>query len=59
MLIIGQLHSVLNDAVMKLEKTSISTFDVLIKAEHMSMVLEGNEWKLHSTRTKDITLLGQ
>ena len=59
MLITGLMHSVLNDAVRKLEKPSISTFDVLIKAGHMRMVLEGNEWKLHNTRTKDIALLGQ
>ena len=59
MLITGLMHASLNDAVRKLGKPSISTFDVLIKAGHMRMVLEENEWKLRNTRTKDIDLLGQ
>lgn len=58
MLVTGLIHSELNDAVRKLGKPSISTFDVLVKAGHMRMVLEGNSWKLHNTRTKDIELLG-
>ena len=58
MLVTGLMHSALNDAVRKLGRSSISTFDVLIKASHMRMVLEGGEWKLHNTRTKDIELLG-
>ena len=57
MLVTGLMHSALNDAVKSLGKSSISTFDVLIKAGHMRMVLEGDEWKLHNTRTKDIALL--
>ncbi len=59
MLITGLMHSSLNDAVRKLSKSSISTFDVLVKAGHMRMVLEEGKWKLHNTRTKDIDLLGQ
>ncbi len=59
MLVTGLMHSALNDAVRSLGKSSISTFDVLVKAGHMRMVLEGNEWKLHNTRTKDIDLLGR
>ena len=43
--------------VRKLGKSSISTFDILIKSGHMRMVLEGGEWRLHNTRTRDITLL--
>ena len=53
------MHSALNDAVRSLDKSSISTFGVLVKAGHMRMVLEGDEWKLHNTRTKDIDLLGR
>lgn len=59
MLVTGMMHSALNDAVRKLGKSSVSTFDVLIRAGHMRMVLEDNEWKLHNTRTRDIDLFGQ
>ena len=59
MLITGLIHSPLNDAVRKLGKPRISSFDVLVKARHTRMVLEGSEWKLRNTRTKDIDLLGQ
>lgn len=58
MLITGLIHSRLNDAVRNLGKPSLSTFDVLIKAGHMRMVLENREWRLRNTRTKDIELLG-
>ena len=34
-----------------------STFDLLVKSGHMRMVLEGDIWKLHNTRTKDLDLL--
>ena len=57
MLVTGLIYSRLNDAVRKLGKTNISTFDILIKAGHMRMVLENDVWKLHNTRTKDIELL--
>lgn len=56
MLVTGLLHSSLNDAVRKLGKPSISTFDILIKAGHMRMVLEDGVWNLHNTRTKDLEL---
>lgn len=59
MLVTGLIHSKLNESVKKLGKANISTFDILIKAGHMRMVLEGDEWKLHNTRTKDIALLKQ
>ena len=59
MLITGILHSRLNESVKILGKSSISTYDILIKAGHMRMVLTDNEWKLRNTRTKDLTLLAQ
>ena len=59
MLVTGIMHSMLNDAVRDLKMSSISVFDVLIKAGHMRMVLEGGEWKLHNTRTRDIDILGR
>ena len=57
MLVTGLVHSRLNEAVKTIGKSSISTFDILIKAGHMRMVLEGDEWKLHNTRTKDLELI--
>ena len=57
MLVTGLIHSRLNEAVKALGKTSISTFDILIKAGHLRMVLADGEWKLHNTRTKDLELL--
>lgn len=57
MLVTGLIHSRLNEAVRALGRSSISTFDILIKAGHMRMVLEGDAWKLHNTRAKDIDLL--
>ena len=60
MLVTGLIHSKLNDAVRSLNKPSISTFDILIKAGHMRMVCDdNNQWKLHNTRTKDLELLKQ
>lgn len=59
MLVTGLIHSRLNEKVLSLNKASISTFDVLLKARHMRMVKEKNEWELHNTRKKDIELLQQ
>ncbi len=57
MLVTGLIHSRLNEAVKALNKSSISTIDVLIKAGHMRMVLHDSKWVLHNTRRKDIKLL--
>ena len=57
MLVTGLIHSRLNEAVKMLGRSSISTFDILIKAGHMRMVHEEDEWRLHNTRTKDLELL--
>ena len=57
MLVTGMIHSHLNDAVVAMNKSSISTFDILIKAGHMRMVHEGDIWRLRNTRTKDLDLL--
>ena len=56
MLVTGLIHSRLNAAVKALNKSSISTVDVLIKSSHMRLVRHENEWVLHNTRTKDIEL---
>ena len=57
MLVTGLIHSRLNDAVAQMGKPSVSTFDVLVKAGHMRMVLDENEWHIRNTRTKDLELL--
>ena len=57
MLVTGLIHERLNESVKLINKPSISTFDVLIKAGHMRMVKRENEWQLHNTRSKDLALL--
>ena len=57
MLVTGLIHEKLNAAVRSMKKSSISTFDILVKAGHMRMVMRENEWQLHNTRTKDLELL--
>lgn len=60
MLVTGLIHAKLNESVRKLGKSSLSTFDILVKAGHMRMVREGNgDWRLHNTRTKDLSLLAK
>ena len=56
MLITGLIHSRLNEAVKRLNNSSISMIDILIKSGHMRMVLHDKTWKLHNTRTKDIDI---
>lgn len=57
MLVTGILHEKLNASVKLINKSSISIFDVLIKAGHMRMVKREDCWQLHNTRTKDLALL--
>lgn len=59
MLVAGLIHSRLGEAVKAIGKSNISTFDLLVKAGHMKMVLGDNEWKLHNTRTKDLELIAK
>lgn len=56
MLVTGLIHSRLNEAVKQLNKSDLSTIDILIKSGHMRMVKKGGQWELHNTRTKDIAL---
>ena len=56
MLVTGLIQAALNQAVKTLDKSSISTVDILLKASHMRMVERDGEWRLHNTRTKDINL---
>lgn len=59
MLVAGIIHTKLNEAVKKLGRPSISTFDLFIEAGHMRMVREDDEWHLRNTRTKDLELIGK
>lgn len=57
MLVTGLIHSKLNEAVVNMNISSISTVDVLLKAAHMRMVKNKDIWELQNTRAKDIELL--
>ena len=57
MLVTGIIHEKLNEAVKRINKSSVSIFDVLLKAGHMRMVKRKENWQLHNTRTKDLVLL--
>lgn len=58
MLVTGIIHQKLNQAVLTLDNPNISTYDILIKAGHLRMVLnDERRWVLHNTRAKDINLL--
>ena len=59
MLVSGLIHAKLNQAVVDMKKTSISTIDVLLKAGHMRMIKNDDIWELQNTRTKDIELLAE
>ncbi|MCR5420345.1 MAG: transposase [Lachnospiraceae bacterium] len=59
MLVTGIIHSTLNEAVLSLNKSSISNSDILRKAGHLRMVKNGKKWELRNDRTKDIKLLEQ
>ena len=45
------------DADKLINKSSVSVFDILVKAGHMRMVKRENAWQLHDTGTKDLALL--
>lgn len=57
LLVTGLIHARLNEAVKAIQKSSVSTFDVLIKSGHMRMFLEENEWSYIILRKKDLELL--
>lgn len=57
MLVTGLLHEKLNATVPAMNKSTLSTFDLLLKAGHMRMVIHDNQWKLQNTRVKDWELL--
>lgn len=59
MLIAGLIHSKLNAAVRELNMPDISTHDLLAKAGHLRLVLNGDNWLLQNTRTKDLELLAK
>lgn len=57
MLVTGIIHEKLNEAVKLINKSSVSIFDVLIKAGHMRMVKREESWQLYNTRNKERALL--
>ena len=58
-LVTGLIHAKLNDAVNSLRISSLSTFDLLVKAGHMRMAKIEDVWKIQNTRTKDLELLAK
>ena len=59
MLVCGLIHAKLNQSVVNMNKTGISTIDVLLKTGHMRMNLNNGIWGLQNTRTKDLELMSE
>lgn len=57
MLVTEIMRGILNNAVKLINKSSVSVFDVLIKAGHTRMVKREKAWQLHNTRAKEPALL--
>lgn len=59
MLVTGVIHSLLNEAVLALNKSSTSTADVLMKAEFLHLIKNNKSgiWELRNDRTKELALL--
>lgn len=57
MLIAGQIHSKMIEAVKKLGDKTISTADVLLMARFLKMERKGNSWTCRNKRSKDLETL--
>ena len=57
MLIVGQIHNAMMNAVKKLNDNTTSVHDVLLMARCMKMERRGDMWVLKNMRTKDIDIL--
>ena len=57
MLIVGQIHNAMMNAVKKLQDNTTSVHDVLLMARCMKMERRGDMWVLKNMRTKDIDTL--
>ena len=59
MLVAGLIHTRLNTAVRNLNKTNLSTFDILLKARKLRMVCADDCWQIQNKRTKDMLIFEQ
>ena len=57
MLITGQIHQQVMNAVKKLDDNTMSVSDVLLMAKFMKLELRGNSWNLRNTRKRDLKIL--
>ena len=54
MLITGQIHHYLEEAVKRLKDNTTSVYDALTMARFMKIYLNKGSWQLCNTRTKDL-----
>lgn len=59
MLVAGQIHQRMVEAVRKLKCNTISTRDLLLMARRMKLEKKGKFWTLKNTRKKDLQLLAK
>lgn len=59
MLITGQIHQKMINAVRKLNNNAISVHDILLMARCMKMERRGNSWNLKNARKRDLQILKQ
>ncbi|MCR4892945.1 MAG: transposase [Lachnospiraceae bacterium] len=59
MLVTGQIHQKMLEAIRKLNNNTISVHDVLLMARCMKMELRGKNWNLKNTRKKDLLIMKQ
>ena len=57
MLIVGQIHSAMMNAVKSLQDNTTSVQDVLLMARCLKMERRGEVWSLKNSRTKDLAIL--
>ena len=57
MLITGQIHQQMIDAVKMLDDNTMSVSDVLLMAKFMKLELHGSNWNLKNTRKRDLKTL--
>jgi len=57
MLITGQIHQKMNDALKLLNDNTISIYDILLMARCMKIEHRGNFWTLKNTRKRDLEIL--
>ena len=59
MLIVGQIHQKMIEAVKSLDDNAISIHDVILMARAMKLELRGNIWTLRNTRARDLKILAE